>query len=750
MKRRRGRRNNKRNNKRQKNEGEGEGAQEGTQRRQDSNGWYQDTPRRDGYRESERKNKLFQDYYAQQLQLDEEDQKLFFDILPKALPTTFRIINSSYSCDLIKSVITTDFEPKLRELQIEGENIKLEKLPWYPNSNGWYLNASRSALRKSPILSKFHKFLMSQTDQGHINRQEAVSMLPPLFLDVQPHHIVLDMCAAPGSKTSQLIEFLHAKDHETKQLPSGLVIANDLEEKRCYMLVHQIKRFYSPCVMITNYPAQGFPIIKIENVGHLDFDRILCDVPCSGDGTLRKNFDLWAKWSPNMGITMHPVQLKIATRGARLLKVGGRLVYSTCSLNALENEAVVAELLRRGEGALELVDVSEELVGLKRRPGLTKWKVGDVDKRERKEEDEQKEKEIRWYEHWDELGKGQQRKVAPSCFPPTDEENTWMKLERCVRVYPHLQDTGGFFVAVLHKIKDLPPVPENPKKATGKEFSANETNVENAPVGDVEIAEKVSEVAGELKSEEVDPIAVEGQVEEKTSVQPVQRIPRRERRRYAGKEEPFLPLSEHMLGVWDKFKEYYGIKDTFPADQLMARSEKSPNIFLISPGVRRVLWAEERGWLKLVHTGVKLASKYNAPGAECEYRLQQDGLFWIYPYLTKRVVHLEQQDLVTLLKTKCPQFHEFSDRVKSELQNMSFGSAIFSVNVNHESGAIFMLVSGWRAKTSAYLLVSKVEITAFKETLYRIEGIEEEVGVESTTTQQTDTSQDTVKMEVEK
>ena len=105
---------------------------------------------------------------------------------------------------------------------------------------------------------------------------------------------------------------------------------------------------------------------------------MLADVPCSGDGTLRKSPDLWKKWSPASGVDLHTLQLEIATHAARLLKVGGRLVYSTCSLNPLEDEAVVAALLRRSRGALRLADVSAQLPGLARRPGMRAWRVGDV------------------------------------------------------------------------------------------------------------------------------------------------------------------------------------------------------------------------------------------------------------------------------------------------------------------------------------------------------------------------------------
>ena len=103
------------------------------------------------------------------------------------------------------------------------------------------------------------------------------------------------------------------------------------------------------------------------------FDRILCDVPCSGDGTIRKNSNIWRLWSLGGAIGLHPLQLSIAWRAAQLLKVGGRLVYSTCSLNPFENEAVVAELIRHSRGALRVVDVSDKLPGLLREPGMESW-----------------------------------------------------------------------------------------------------------------------------------------------------------------------------------------------------------------------------------------------------------------------------------------------------------------------------------------------------------------------------------------
>lgn len=87
---------------------------------------------------------------------------------------------------------------------------------------------------------KLHNFLIAETKVGSISRQEAVSMIPPIILDVQPHHKVLDTCAAPGSKTAQLIEALHSGEADT--LPSGFVIANDVSsiQKILNMIKHEV------------------------------------------------------------------------------------------------------------------------------------------------------------------------------------------------------------------------------------------------------------------------------------------------------------------------------------------------------------------------------------------------------------------------------------------------------------------------------------------------------------------------------
>jgi len=89
--------------------------------------------------------------------------------------------------------------------------------------------------------------------------------------------------------------------------------------------------------------------------------------------TSRKNIGIWKEWSQLGALALHSLQLDIAWKGVALLKVGGYMVYSTCSHNPTENEAVVAELLRRSKGSMELVDAP--LDGFRVRPGISHWKV---------------------------------------------------------------------------------------------------------------------------------------------------------------------------------------------------------------------------------------------------------------------------------------------------------------------------------------------------------------------------------------
>lgn len=150
-------------------------------------------------------------YYKNQQVVPPEEWDEFVSILERPLPACFRI---NYNCaypDRLRVRLREEFQFEDGKYEFQGQKIgPPQELPWYPDSCGWKLACGRAALRKlgrsEPALHALHQFLIAETDTGNISRQEAVSMVPPLMLDVQPHHLVLDMCAAPGSKTAQIVE----------------------------------------------------------------------------------------------------------------------------------------------------------------------------------------------------------------------------------------------------------------------------------------------------------------------------------------------------------------------------------------------------------------------------------------------------------------------------------------------------------------------------------------------------------------
>ena len=314
----------------------GNNASEDRKRRREAAEKWKNTRGEDnknGWGQISTENKRFEAFYkAQHFTSDsDKDWTDFLETLRKTLPACFRISpDSPYADDLQKQLLSYMGE-KMKVDDVEIEPV--EQLHWYPNGYGYKLGTDRRSIRKLSALADLHKWMIQHTDNGNITRQEAVSMVPPIALAAEPHHRCLDMCAAPGSKTSQLLEIVNRSLHEAPE-NQGLVVANDADTDRAYMLVHQCKRINSPLLVVTTHKGQLFPTIKDETQNKSEFfDRVLCDVPCSGDGTLRKNPGIWSKWSTSMGVTLHPLQLMIARRGLQVLKTGGMLVYSTCSMS---------------------------------------------------------------------------------------------------------------------------------------------------------------------------------------------------------------------------------------------------------------------------------------------------------------------------------------------------------------------------------------------------------------------------------
>lgn len=281
---------------------------------------------------------------------------------------------------------------------------------------------------------------------GLLQRQEQNSALPPLLLGVCESDLVLDMCAAPGSKTLQLLDLMLA-DAAPGMLPSGLLVANDVNRERASLMAKRTRRQVRPCLLITNSDARVYPTLRKRKGFKLRFDRVLCDVPCSGDGTLRKDRaqrggrrSPWSTWSVKAGLSLHVSQAKCLKRGLQHLRPGGRLVYSTCSLNPIEDEAVVACAL--GEGLARLVPLPNDL---DRVPGLVDWRVPDPKF--------SAEKPL-LYGSFDEAkaAYGDQRcPLLRTMFPP-DSASIVEQLNHCGRILPVHGDGGGFFVALFERL----------------------------------------------------------------------------------------------------------------------------------------------------------------------------------------------------------------------------------------------------------------------------------------------------------
>ncbi|EGG07725.1 uncharacterized protein MELLADRAFT_85533 [Melampsora larici-populina 98AG31] len=662
-------------------------------------------------------NEAFVNYYKSQgIVADDKEWDELFAVLRTDLPTTFRITGTKKNAVELSRILKETYVPYLSNVEINGESIPPPaQLPWYPKGLAWELRASKHVVRKSPEFKKFQNFLVYETEAGNISRQEAVSMVPTLLLDVQPQHFVFDACAAPGSKTAQLVESIHSSK---SLIPPGLLIANDSDYKRSHLLVHQsLRRLPSPSTMITNHDASMYPSLKIDGKPLL-FDRILCDVPCSGDGTLRKNGGIWRDWTPANGVGLHGLQMRILSRCIALLKPGGRMVYSTCSLNPLENEAVLSATLNL-HPEMTLVDVSDKLPELKRRPGMTTWKVMN---RTLGKNDEVK--------SYDDL-EGDENKARYSATLWPDGKEQAKGLERCLRIYPHLQNTGGFFVAVLVKAKgpdvkeevsgDLQAAETSAAKRSAEELAAKKnkkakTSKKADSSADVDSKPKTENSTDEKKDVKV---AVEPEVV-KENVEDVD-VKKTNQRHF--KEDPYTYLKSDNQEVKDCFK-FFAIKSTFPVDNLLVRNASgaaSRTIYMTSSIVRKVIESNTHDRLRLMNCGVKIFGKDNSnsvttdePSYGCRWRIVSDGVEFCKPFMgSSRLVKSGLKNLKQLISNpdQYPLFEDLEDETfKKAVQKIGAGSCVMEViGDKDEHVPKDLVVAMWISKASVNLMVDKKE-----------------------------------------
>ncbi|PZM87217.1 MAG: hypothetical protein DLD55_02605 [candidate division SR1 bacterium] len=239
---------------------------------------------------------------------------------------------------------------------------------------------------------------------GFFYVQEVAAGLSAQILNPQAGDLVLDLCAAPGGKSLQLADVLLSQG-------AGFVLANEPLSPRRKALIFNLNR----CGLHNT----GILAYRGEQVGDFvpeSFDKVLVDAPCSGEGMNYKHDKNTRYRDAKTAQQFAQLQLQILISGLKALKVGGELVYSTCTLNPLENEGVISQILKLFPEQIELLPVPID----QKSPGLTDYLGQEL------------------------LSEQQACKLA--------------------RFWPHIQHTGGFFIAKLRKLAPLPYTPQRDQR----------------------------------------------------------------------------------------------------------------------------------------------------------------------------------------------------------------------------------------------------------------------------------------------
>jgi NOL1/NOP2/sun family putative RNA methylase len=255
------------------------------------------------------------------------DFGLFLDFLTRPLRTCVRLNTLKDEPDRILSRLA---------------DLEMERLPWY--DLGWQLT------RQQSLGNRIEHFL------GLFYVQEAASMLPPLVLDPQPGERILDVAAAPGSKTTQIAQMMRN---------TGLIVANDSNKRRIRGLTGNLDRTGALNAVVTCQPGRVFGKFLPDH-----FDRVLLDAPCSAEGTIRKSYAALEVWSESSVQRLSRIQIGLLISAFRALKPGGTMVYSTCTFAPEENEGALSYFFTRTPDA-----TSEPIAlpGLITRAALESW-----------------------------------------------------------------------------------------------------------------------------------------------------------------------------------------------------------------------------------------------------------------------------------------------------------------------------------------------------------------------------------------
>jgi len=301
------------------------------------------------------------------MELIEEFEKRYSEL------TNYDAFLESISKPFRKSIRVNTLKTTVEEVKENLNDWKLEQIPWC--DEGFWIadkKEERTDIGNIP-----------EHNGGHFFIQEAASMIPVTILDPQPGEKILDICASPGGKTTQIAQYMNN---------SGSILATDVRDDRIAILKRNVERMGVNCEVKKSSGQQ---------LKDLKFDRILVDAPCSGTGNVR--LESISEWNPKVTARIVGEQKSLLHSAYCLLKKGGLLIYSTCSLEPEENEAVVDWLLDRHK----------------------KTELEDIDF----------------------AGK------RSDSFLEYGEAKYDSSISKCLRIWPQDNDSAGFFVAKIRKLK---------------------------------------------------------------------------------------------------------------------------------------------------------------------------------------------------------------------------------------------------------------------------------------------------------
>ncbi len=246
------------------------------------------------------------------------------------------------------------------------------------------------------------------TRVGALYAQDPAALAAVALLDPQPGERVLDLCAAPGGKSTAILDRMDGR---------GLLVGNDMDARRARELERTLDRWGSLNHVVMSRGAEEMAGLL---PGH--FDRVLVDAPCSGEAMFARRGGAARDWSPRHVRGCAPRQRALLAAARRLVRPGGLLVYATCTFNPIENEGVIAAYLTERPGDA-LLDAAERL------PGAAPGRPDLLDTMD-----------------------SSTRPDTPDAARPSSDRDTM----RCARLWPHLGPGAGHFVAAI-RVDDAPP-----------------------------------------------------------------------------------------------------------------------------------------------------------------------------------------------------------------------------------------------------------------------------------------------------